>query len=92
MKNKWSILYLLLNLSEDPRKQTGKVSERASAVSCGTVYHVVIGRKIIGEEQTPAKPGSRVVFHSQGQFLEDVSESCVILMEQCIEQPRWLKS
>uniref|UniRef100_A0A5F9CUW0 Tubulin gamma complex component 3 n=1 Tax=Oryctolagus cuniculus TaxID=9986 RepID=A0A5F9CUW0_RABIT len=30
LKNKWSILYLLLNLSEDPRKQTGKVSSYAA--------------------------------------------------------------
>ncbi|XP_021074446.1 gamma-tubulin complex component 3 isoform X2 [Mus pahari] len=30
LKNKWSILYLLLNLSEDPRKQAGKVTSYAS--------------------------------------------------------------
>lgn len=30
LKNKWSILYLLLNLSEDPRKQASKVSSYAS--------------------------------------------------------------
>uniref|UniRef100_A0A8C2ULA3 Tubulin gamma complex component 3 n=1 Tax=Chinchilla lanigera TaxID=34839 RepID=A0A8C2ULA3_CHILA len=30
LKNKWSILYLLLNLSEDPRKQANKVSSYAS--------------------------------------------------------------
>ncbi|XP_040847058.1 gamma-tubulin complex component 3 isoform X1 [Ochotona curzoniae] len=30
LKNKWSILYLLLNLSEDPRKQVGKVSSYAA--------------------------------------------------------------
>ncbi|XP_028737129.1 gamma-tubulin complex component 3 [Peromyscus leucopus] len=30
LKNKWSILYLLLNLSEDPRKQTGKVTSYSS--------------------------------------------------------------
>ncbi|KAL1773006.1 gamma-tubulin complex component 3 [Sigmodon hispidus] len=30
LKNKWSILYLLLNLSEDPRKQASKVTSYAS--------------------------------------------------------------
>ncbi|XP_067151900.1 gamma-tubulin complex component 3 isoform X3 [Apteryx mantelli] len=30
LKNKWSILYLLLNLSEDPRKQSNKVSSYAT--------------------------------------------------------------
>ncbi|XP_077872477.1 gamma-tubulin complex component 3 isoform X2 [Ictidomys tridecemlineatus] len=30
LKNKWSILYLLLNLSEDPRRQANKVSSYAS--------------------------------------------------------------
>lgn len=29
LKNKWSILYLLLSLSEDPRKQSNKVGEDA---------------------------------------------------------------
>nr|XP_009489536.1 PREDICTED: gamma-tubulin complex component 3-like [Pelecanus crispus] len=30
LKNKWSILYLLLSLSEDPRKQSNKVSSYAT--------------------------------------------------------------
>lgn len=32
LKNKWSILYLLLSLSEDPRKQSNKVREETLLV------------------------------------------------------------
>lgn len=33
LKNKWSILYLLLSLSEDPRKQSNKVGEETFVTS-----------------------------------------------------------
>lgn len=33
LKNKWSILYLLLSLSEDPRKQSNKVGEETFVAS-----------------------------------------------------------
>lgn len=52
LKNKWSILYLLLSLSEDPRKQPNKVRGsvftarrlfKAQCLLLGQLHQILIG-------------------------------------------------
>lgn len=84
MKNKWSILYLLLNLSEDPRKQAGKVGERAAG-SWGKARPWVIGRKIVGDEQRPTRAWQPCCFFSDGSF-QKLCFQITVLMQQCAAQ------
>lgn len=60
LKNKWSILYLLLSLSEDPRKQSNKVSEETFVSS--EKWSMCVTLDVIKNHYLDLEPTPQVVF------------------------------
>jgi hypothetical protein len=86
LKNKWSILYLLLNLSEDPRKQASKVGEQPQRGLWGgwTVCH---RKENSGTKHKAHLRKPRIFF--QRQLPEDVFQNCCSEVAVYIEQPKF---